>query len=414
MQNKDTKESTFFQLYKPICNEIYQQQLDELAVDKYAKKLKTTQLIELVANAQMEQQDGLRDISSSLNDDELSQAIDLDSISASQISRRLRDLPPQAVQLLLNSNILEVGKEIGFNAITRELGRIYLIDSSTISLCLSKYLWAEYRTSKGGIKLHQRLMFCEAGVIPDKAIITPAKPADRTQMDELVVEDKDALNVFDRGYVDYEKFDTYCANKTRFVTRLKSNAKIEVVNELPVDPTSPIKKHQVVYLGKKGINQMENPLKLIETEDTQGNPVTIITNDFNLSTEEVSDIYRYRWQIELFFKWIKQHFRVKHFYGTSQQAVENQLFIALSAYCLLMLLKLKTGYKGSLLEIKRLLDTYLFKPFTLFVQKLHQKPKRKSKGRRKIDHEAIFQETVRQVMAGEAEHLDTLTYDPLI
>jgi len=159
---------------------------------------------------------------------------------------------------------------------------------------------------------------------------------------------------------------------------------------------------------------MEHPLRLIETEDTQGKPVIIITNDFNLSTEEISDIYRYRWQIELFFKWIKQHCHVKHFYGISQQAVENQLFIALITYCLLMLLKLKTGYKGPLLNIKRFVNACLYEPFTAFVQKLYRKPKRSSKGRRRIDHEIIFQETVRQVMAGEADHLDDLTYDPLV
>ncbi|PHJ38733.1 hypothetical protein P378_07935 [Desulforamulus profundi] len=91
---------------------------------------------------------------------------------------------------------------------------------------------------------------------------------------------------------------------------------------------------------------MQHPLRLIETEDTEGKPVIIITNDFELSAEELSDIYRYRWQIELFFKWIKQHFCVKHFYGLSQQAVENQLLIALITYCLMMLLKIKTGYEG--------------------------------------------------------------------
>jgi hypothetical protein len=414
MQDKDTTKSTFYQLLKPVCNKIFLQQLDDLEVDKYAKKLSTQQLIELVIHAQLQQYNGLRDISNSLNNDEFSQAVHLDSISASQISRRLRDLPPEVVQLLFKSNIFEIGKEIGFDAITRRIGRLHLIDSSTISLCFSRYQWAEFRNTKAGVKLHQRLRFCEGGVIPDKAIITPAKPADKTQMDNLVAEDGDALNIFDRGYVDYKKFDEYCAKGIRFVTRLKGNAKIEVVKELPVDPTSPIKKHQIVYLGTKGINRMKHPLRLIETEDTKGNPIIIITNDFELSAAEISDIYRYRWQIELFFKWIKQHLRVKHFYGTSRQAVENQLFIALITYCLLMLLKLKTGYKGPLLEIKRTLDTCLYEPFTAFVQKLYRKPKRSSRGRRKVNHEIIFQETLRQVIAGEADHLNDLTYDPLI
>jgi IS4 transposase len=117
---------------------------------------------------------------------------------------------------------------------------------------------------------------------------------------------------------------------------------------------------------------------------------------------------------QLFFKWIKQHLHVKHFYGLSQRAVEIQLYIALIAYCLLKIIQLKTGYKGPLLQIQRLLNTCLYEPFPCFVRKLYRKPERISKGRRKIDHERIYQETLRQVIAGEADHLDDLIYDPVI
>ena len=412
MQDKDI--ITYFQLFHPLSNQNFLCLLQDQEVDKYAKKLSAIQLIELLAHAQLEQHGGLRDISNSLNDNKLSQAINLDSISASQISRRLRDLPPEVLQYLFKLVTFEVGKEIGFDALSQQLGNINLIDSTTISLCLSKYPWAEFRTTKGGIKLNLRLKFFGKASLPDEVVITPAKPADKTQMDALVVDDQDALNVFDRGYVDYKKFDSYCEKGIRFVTRLKSNAVIEVDQELPIDPQGPIKKDQIVYLGTKYINRMEHPLRLVETEDTQGQPVIILTNDFKLSAQELSDIYRYRWKIELFFKWIKQHLHVKHFYGLSRQAVENQLFIALITYCLMVLLQLKAGYKGSLLTIKRLLSTCFHESFTFFVQKLHQKPKRSSRGRRRINHEAIFNETLRQVMAGEADHLDDRTYDPLV
>jgi IS4 transposase len=216
-------------------------------------------------------------------------------------------------------------------------------------------------------------------------IVSAAKPADRTQMDNLVVEEKDALNVFDRGYVDYEKFDSYCKKGIRFVTRLKSNAKIKVVKELAVNTNNAIEKDQIVYLGTNGINRIKHPLRIIKTHDTEGKPVIILTNNFKLTTREISDIYRYRWQIEFFFKWLKQQFHIKHFYGLSQQAVENQMFIALITYCLLMLLKLKTSCKGSFLAIKRLLKVCLLEPFASFVKKLHrcketsQKTKTKSK-----------------------------------
>lgn len=189
---------------------------------------------------------------------------------------------------------------------------------------------------------------------------------------------------------------------------------MEVITESPLDPAGKVKKDQVVFLGKDGISKMKHPLRLVETEDTEGNPIIILTNDFELSATEISDIYRYRWQIELFFKWIKQHLRVKHFYGLSQRAVENQLFIALITYCLMLLLQIKTGFQGTLLTIKQQLTTCLHDPFTSFVRKLYRKFGPRTKGRRRMDHEAIFQETLRQVMTQEADHLNDLTYDPLV
>ena len=158
---------------------------------------------------------------------------------------------------------------------------------------------------------------------------------------------------------------------------------------------------------------MEHPLRRLETEDTEKNPVIIVTNDFDLSADELSDIYRCRWQIELFFKWLKQHLKIKHFYGTGEQAVENQIYLALIMFCLMVLVKLKTGYKGNLLVMKRLLDTCLYEPFSAFVKKLFRPPQRTSKGRRKVDHETVFQITLRQEVEGEADHLNSQEYGPL-
>ena len=415
MQGKDTINSTFFLLFEPIFIEDFIQYLNDTRVDKYTKKLKTIQLIELIANAQLNQQQGLRDISNSCNNDEFSQEIQLESISASQLSRRLREMKPGIVQELFKKVIAQIGVKLGSRNLEQGSGNFYIIDSSTISLCLSKYPWAEFRKTKSGIKLHLRLQFFNGNILPDHAIITPAKRVDKTQMDDIVVTEKDALNVFDRGYLDYKRFDYYCENNIRFISRLKSNALVEVVEECDVKAESNLKKDQIVYLGKDGVSKMEHPVRLIEVEDTEGKPVIIITNDFNLSAGEIGDIYRYRWKIELFFKWLKQHFHVKHFYGLSKQAVENQLFISLITYCLLMLLKLKTNFKGSLLTIKRLVNTCLLEPFSMFIKKLNRKPKHSSNGRRKPpNHEAVYQETLRQVIAGETDHLDDLTYDPIL
>ena len=414
MQGKDTTNSTFDQLFEPIFSQNFRKLLQKLEVDKYVKKLTAFKFIILMVFAQVEQLTCLREISGSLSNKEFSKRIRLKSISFSQLSRKLRSMMLKTVESLFKDLIQQVGIETGFKPIRQELGRLYLIDSSTISLCLTRYRWASFRKTKSGIKVHLRLRLFEQGVLPDTAVITTAKKADKTQMDELVVEEKGAFNVFDRAYVDYKKFDAYCEQGILFASRLKKNALVEEVKDLPIRTGSIIKKDCIVILGKDGFTKMNHPLRYIETEDTEGNPVVIITNNFKLSGEEIADIYRYRWQIEIFFKWIKQHLHIKHFYGLSQQAVEMQIYIALIAYCLLKLLKLKTGYQGPLLTIQRLLKACLYEPFHCFARELYRKPQRKSKGRRTIDHERKFQETLRQVIAGEADHLDDLIYDPVI
>jgi len=414
MQGKGTTNSTFFQLLEPFFSPKFQNLLQSLEVDKYVKKLTAYKFIILIILSQLEEYTCLREISNSLHSQELNQAVELPSISASQVSRKLRSLPLPAVKSLFRDMVQKAGRQMGFPSIMKNLGRLYLIDSSVISLSLSRYLWADFRKTKSGIKLHLRLRLYEGGVLPDAAIITKARMADKTQMDQLVVEEKGAFNVFDRAYVDYKKFDDYCENGIYFASRLKRNALAEVQEEYPVNP-GPIQRDCKVLLGKDGVSKMKNPLRLIEATDTEGKPVIIITNNFILSAEEIGDIYRYRWQIEIFFKWMKQHMRVKHFYGYSRQAVELQLYIALITYCMLVLIQRKTGYEGPLLTLKRLLNTTcLYEPFASFVLKLHHKPKRSSRGRRRTNYQQIFEETVEQVMAGEADHLDDLTYDPVI
>jgi hypothetical protein len=199
MQGKDTINSTLSQLLNPIFDKSILQKLNFSGVDKYVKKLTTLKFIQLMVYAQLEQLQGLRDISNALNDDKFSEKIELDSISASQISRKLRNIDPDITKILLKSITQKTSKEMGSKNPVQSIGCIYLIDSSTISLCVSQYKWAYFRKTKAGVKLHLRLNFFEEGVTPDKAIITPARPSDKTQMDTLVVEDKDALNVFDRG-----------------------------------------------------------------------------------------------------------------------------------------------------------------------------------------------------------------------
>jgi IS4 transposase len=219
----------------------------------------------------------------------------------------------------------------------------------------------------------------------------------------------------DRGYIDYKQFDTMYENGIRFVTRLKENAIIEIVSENSVPVDSPIRRDSLVYLGK-GNKKMSHQLRLIETIDSQGQLIRILTNEFQMEAHYIGEIYRNRWQIEVFFKWIKQHLTIKHLYGKSQSAVEAQLYLALILYCLLETLKLKTGYSKSLLEFVRTLKIYLFESYESFLEKPRQPPSRKTKGRRTVncENDLLYQMTERQVMSElDAGQLYDLTYDPL-
>ncbi len=412
--DKDTIKSTFTEYLLPLDREFLLKQIEKLGLDRYTKKLDTVTFSNLFIFAQLKQLRSLVDISLELRTcEELQQELDLGSISASQLSRKLRDLDPSMYEATLEHLIWQIHREFGFKKGTQALGRLNLIDSSTIPLCLTKYRWAEFRNTKAGIKMHTRVVYHDQTVSPDKVVLKPAKASDKTEMNELVVQEPDALNLFDRAYLDYELFDQYCGNGTRFITRLKANAIVTVLEEKSVDPEGPILREAIVLLGKPGANQMEHALRLIETQDSEGNLVTLITNDMVMVTTELSDLYRYRWHIELFFKWVKQHLHIKRFYGTSANAVYTQIRIALITYCLLLLMQRKIAYQGNLLNVFKLIHHCWDEPLEAMIRKLYGNRSRISKGRRTYNHERIFVETLQQFENGETEHLDDLAYDPV-
>ena len=224
---------------------------------------------------------------------------------------------------------------------------MYAIDSSTISLCLSLCPWARFRSGKGAIKLHTQLDL--RGNIPSFILISQGKMNDVNFLDDIVIE-AGAMYVMDRGYFDFARLFCFASNGAFFVTRLKKNIPYRRTKIFYRDKHTPIRCDALITpLSRKARNHYPLPLRLVEYFDLETNKkLVFITNNLLLSAQSIADIYKARWQIELFFKWIKQHLRIKTFFGTSQNAVTTQIWIAVSVYLLLAIAKKKLNLEHSL------------------------------------------------------------------
>lgn len=413
--DKNNTKTTINELLKVVNEKTFYQLINCIDIDQYVKKLTAYKFLQLLIIAQLNELESLTRLSQlSKAEKELKVSLGLDGISTSQLSRKQGNLSPKLFEKVFHHLVLQIQTKMKQTPIIRDIGRLHVIDSSTMSMSLSQYPWATFRKTKAGVRLHLRVVVTKDLTVPDKAVLLPAKHADRTQMDELVEIDPDALYLFDRGYIDYKKFDFYCQEGVRFITRLKKNATIEVLAEQAPDPENLIYQDAEVFLGHtENGTKMKHSLRLIRTKDGEGNDVTILSSCFDLSAKEIADLYRYRWKIETFFKWMKQHLRIKSFYGKSENAVYNQIWIALITYCLEVLLQLKVGHEGRLLDVKWALQTHLFKEWEAFLETLLAEPTRTSKGRKKYDWDKEFLLIAQQFDEGEVDHLDDLTYDPL-
>lgn len=250
--------------------------------------------------------------------------------------------------------------------------RLKIIDSSTLPLNLTNHQWAEFRKTKAGVKLHLRLIFMDKGTsYPDKAVLTNAVDHDRNQL-EVLVDDKECMYVFDRGYLDYERFDRMTDEGYFFLSRRRKNAVVQAIYDFKVPEDSTVLSDQMVLIGSIQ-NRAENYFRLLRVIDSKGNELLLITNRFDLEPDEISDMYKSRWEIELFFKCIKQHVKIKKFFGQSEWAIHNQVFIALIAYCLHVLAQQETNSKRTILQISRYLIAALWKPKHIWIRKIEGK-----------------------------------------
>lgn len=240
---------------------------------------------------------------------------------------------------------------------------VYALDSTTIDLCLSLFPWAPFRDTKAAVKLHTLLDL--RGAIPTFIHISDGKLHDVNVLDLLIPEPA-AFYVMDRGYLDFGRLYALHQAGSFFVTRVKSNFKFRRLYSLQVDRTTGVICDQwvepTVFYSHQGYPER---LRRIRYRDSEGRRLVFLTNHLSLPSQSVCELYRQRWQVELFFKWIKQHLRIKRFFGTSENAVKTQLWIAVAVYVLVAIVRKRLDLKPSLYSMLQILSVTPFEKVPL-------------------------------------------------
>lgn len=354
-----TKYTTVFtSLLRYLSTSEFQNAICGFNADRRSRKLTTWDMFKVMLYGQLCSCFSVREIISSMkaNSTRLYHA-GLKSVKRSTfcdaMEKRNSDIFQSVFHLLSNKAQLIAG-----NTKKKFKDPLRIIDSSVISLCLSKFDWAKYRTTKGAVKLHMNLD--GDSLIPLNAYISDGNLHDVNAMHWLC-EETGVIYVLDRGYVDFKSLYCIELQGSKFVTRMKSNCtykKIKYISEH--SDGSVISDIEIELAGNKTKENYPRPLRKVTYHDTDNNRIyEFLTNDFESSAQEIADIYKERWQVELFFKWIKQHLKVKTFWGTSRNAVLSQIWVALIGSILLWICRTLEGIKTSTFELLTMMRSTL-------------------------------------------------------
>ncbi len=324
---------------------------------KLRKMTRWSQFVSL-ALAQLSGRSSLRDIVSNLS----AQKAKLYHLGSAPVSRsslaRVNEKQPYTLYETLFAKLLSRCQGIAPRHGFRFKNKLYSLDASTIDLCLSVFPWAKFRTTKGAVKLHVGLD--HDGLLPAFMAITDGKTHDITAARTLELP-KSSIVVFDRGYNDYAWYNLLNSKSIFFVTRQRRNARYRVTERHGVKHSKGLTSDQTIQLTGTKSSHCPIPLRRIGFKDAEtGIQYFFLTNNFHLAASTIAEIYKSRWQIELFFKWIKQNLKIKSFLGTSRNAVMTQIWIAICIYLLLAYLKFASSISKSLQQIIRLLQLNLF------------------------------------------------------
>ena len=330
--------------------------------DAYVKKLTFDRALKLFLFAINDETNSLRHLDNQLVNPKLRKAIGVDEISYSQLSRALKALDSSVLMEIFSQLLLLVHQQTE----GQKNEKIYLVDSTTFSFSQPSYPWAKFRKTKSGVKLHLSVCFMEDGLLhPEQFEISNAVEHDSDHLEVLVNKPK-ATYVFDRGYLDFDRFDQMHSDGYFFVTRIKKNTITHILEEYEVEKDFDIVSDQLVTLGKdKGTT---SPFRVITIQRKGRADLRLVTNKLTPKAKEIGKMYKSRWQIELFFKHIKQHMTIKKYFSKSEDGVVNQIILAMIVYLLTLLIKLELGLKQTIFQILRVFRSIQFENYDYFIR----------------------------------------------
>ena len=336
--------------------------------DVRIRSLRCSEQFRVMAFAQMTYRESLRDIEACLGAQPsklygmgLRQPVARSTLADANERRDWRIWADIASVLIRRARKLYVDDDIGLDL----ANTVYALDSTTIDLCLSLFPWADFRSTKAAVKMHTLLDL--RGQIPRFIHVSDGKMGDALALD-LITPEAGAIYVMDRGYVDFKRLHKLHQAGAFFVTRAKANMNHHRVYSRPVDKSTGILSDQSIALDGfyTRRNYKEHLRRVHYCDPDTGKILIFLTNNFRLPALSIASLYKRRWQVELFFKWIKQHLRIRHFFGTSENAVKTQIWTAVCVYVLAAILKKELSLNVSLYTFLQILSVHSFEKIPLF------------------------------------------------
>ena len=330
--------------------------------DYRARTLTCAEHFRILAFAQLTYRESLRDIEACLSAQAaklyhmgIREAVSRSTLADANELRDWRIYAEFAHRLIVQARQLYASEDFGLDL----TNTVYALDSTTVDLCLSVFPWAHFRTTKAAVKMHTLLDL--RGSIPTFIHISDGKTHDTKALD-LLIPEAGAIYVMDRAYVDFVRLHNLHLAGAFFVTRAKSNLNAHRVYSAKTDRSTGILCDQTIALdGFYAQQDYPDHLRRIRFKDPEtGKTLVFLTNNFTLPATTICALYKSRWQVELFFKWVKQHLRIKRFYGTSENAVKSQIWIAVSVYVLVAIIKKRLHLDASLYTLLQILSVTLF------------------------------------------------------